>query len=91
MPDNHSTRPVNEGRPAWYITPLFWVAIAVLSLIVAPNWDHLLAEPAQRHQRASGAAFSTATDASAGETSVPAASSVFTERSYPAPEHVQAF
>ncbi|HSH89548.1 MAG TPA: hypothetical protein VK996_06160 [Ramlibacter sp.] len=37
----------SKDRSTWYVAPLVWLAIAVLSLVIAPNWNDLLADPAQ--------------------------------------------
>ena len=75
----------------WYVAPLVWAIIAALSFIVAPDWEDLLADPAQGQLRGSDTVLSAAPTARADEMSVPAASSVFTERSSSGDEHVQAF
>jgi hypothetical protein len=46
MTSRKSARDSN-ARSTWYVAPLVWLAIAVLSLVVAPNWNDLLADPAQ--------------------------------------------
>ena len=35
-PDKPGEEP--PTRSTWFVTPLVWLAIAALSLIVAPNW-----------------------------------------------------
>jgi hypothetical protein len=65
------------------------IAVAALSLMAAANWHSLSSKPAQGQQ--AGSAFSAAPFSSVGETSVPSASSVFTQPTYLILEHVQAF
>ena len=77
----------SKDRSTWYVAPLVWLAIAVLSLVIAPNWNDLLAEPSEGYRGIAAAP----PGASHGDPSVPAASSVFTRPSYPIEEHVQAF
>ena len=86
----HSTAE-RKIRNGWYVNPVVWAAIAALSFILAPNWRDLLAGPAQGQQQGLGTELKAAPAASVDETSVPAASSVFTQPSYLPVEHVEAF
>jgi hypothetical protein len=79
--------PDNGTRGTWYVAPLVWLAIAVISMVVTPNWNDLLAEPA----RGSGPDLRAPQRDAAVDTSVPAASSVFNKPHYPAEEHAQGF
>jgi hypothetical protein len=76
----------------WYVIPLGWVAIAVASFLVLSNSSVLPIELAAAPEDAA-AVFASAPAAVGGrnEGSVPAASEVFTQRSYDSAEHVQAF
>lgn len=38
MKNKHLTRNSLEGRPAWFSAPLLWIAVAVLSFVVAPDF-----------------------------------------------------
>ena len=91
MTGNHSIENSNPGQPMWYVAPLVWIAIAVLSFVVAPNWHDLLANPAESQQTGLRAAPPVVPMAGVGETAVPSASSVFTKPSYLAVDHVESF
>lgn len=73
----------SEVPSTWYVAPLVWTVIAALSFIVAPDWHDLLAEPAQAQLHGPGTELPPAPSAQDGEASVPAASSVFNEGTYP--------
>lgn len=82
----------SEVPSTWYVAPLVWTVIAALSFIVAPDWHDLLAEPAQAQLHGPGTELAPpAPSAQAGQASVPEASSVFHEGTYPTVQHVQAF
>jgi hypothetical protein len=91
MTETHPSKDKRQRRSSWFAAPLLWIAIAALSLVVAANWHGLLSSAAQGQQSGSSAAPSVAPLASAGETSVPSASSVFIQPTYLVAEHVQAF
>ena len=91
MTQRHSNRTSEKNRPAFYVALLMWSAVVALSLVVAPNWHELQAQPAQVKEVGSGTNRPVAPFASSGNATVPSASSVFSQSSHQVAEHVQAF
>jgi hypothetical protein len=56
MTHHDSTQDRKTDRRASYLAVLFWLAIALLCLVVAPDWSSLLAKSAHTHQSVPAAA-----------------------------------
>ena len=99
MTDHQSTRNRKEGRRSANIAahvslglmPLLGVALAALAFAIAPDWHELPADSIVSPQDGSILSPPVVPHAGVGETAVPSATSVFTQPSYLAYEHVQSF
>jgi hypothetical protein len=79
-----------ELGAVWIAVPLLWVVAAIAGLLIVTSWPTLLADPLPAEI---GSASSTLAAAPAPDTdpSVPAASTVFTQRTWEVSEPVAQF
>jgi hypothetical protein len=76
---------------AWFVIPAVWVVAALAGLAILTYWTSLLADQLPVQGSAASNAFQLAPFYVSSDPSLPAAGTVFKERSYPASEHVDQF
>ena len=74
----------------WYLMPTAWVVAGIVGLVAVSQWPALVAGQLQSPITAASFASALMPEAST-ESSVPAASSVFTDRRWEVSEHVPQF
>ncbi len=79
-----------ELGAVWIAVPVLWVVVAIAGLLVVTNWPTLLAEPVPAEMSSASSALAAA-PAPASDPSVPAASTVFTQRTWEVSEPVAQF
>jgi hypothetical protein len=76
---------------AWFVIPAVWVVAALAGLVILTYWPSLLADQLPEHGSAASNVFQLAPSYVSSDPSLPAAGTVFKDRSYEASEHVDQF
>ncbi len=83
-------RETGELGAAWVAVPLLWVIAAIAGLLLVTNWPTLLADPLPAEVSSASSAM-VAPPTSGTDPSVPAASTVFTQRTWEVSEPIAQF
>jgi hypothetical protein len=90
MQPRNFSKDMNEVGVVWFVIPMLWVVAAIAGLVIVSYWPTLLADPLPAESSTASNVSSVAPYASS-DPSLPAAISVFKDRSYEVSEHVDTF
>ncbi len=86
----HFPKETGELGAVWIAIPVLWVVAAIAGLLVVTNWPTMLADPLPAEIGSAPTALAAAPAAGA-DTAVPAASTVFTQRTWEVSDPVAQF